>query len=153
MDRLTAANECPGVNAFMQRIGGALDLNTTPSFHFRYSRYTAEDDETDINDWELYPIADQLTLLAKLVLSFQHRETEPSFSIMLRGNHLINIACTEQHRTDGSKFYRFILGLHIVTTYLRIHTHTPHALQFVLSPGAQNPFEGCEFVWNQPAVL
>jgi hypothetical protein len=144
-----------GVNAFMQRIGGALDLNTTPSFHFRYSRYNVEDDmtEDDINDWEIYPIADQLSLLAKLVLSYQHCETEPSFSIMLKGNHLVAIGCTGHHRADGSKFYRFSLTLHIVTTYIRVYTHTPHVLQFVVSPGVQNPFAGCEFVWAPPIVV
>ena len=139
----------------MQRIGDSLGLNTTPSYHFRYSRYNVEDDSTeaDIIDWDLYPIADQLSLLAKLVLSYQHRETEPSFTIVLKGNHLITIGCTGHHRADGSKFYRFSLALHTITIYMRAHTHSPHVIQFVLSHGAQNPFTDCEFVWNSPIVV
>jgi hypothetical protein len=133
----------------MQRVGSTLGLKTTPSFRFRYSRYNTDEDttEADINDWEPYPLADQLSIMAKLVLSFQHRDTEPSFTMILKGDHLISVRCSRFYRADGSKFYRFALSLHIITTYLRVHAHTPHALQLAFSPEAKNPFTDCEFVW------
>ncbi len=140
----------PGVTAFIQRISGALGLNAIPSYHFRYSRYFVDEDttEAEINDWEPYSTTDQLSILAKVVLSYQHRDTEPSFTMMLKGNHLITVGCSRiGYNADGSRNYRFGLTMNTVTTYMQTHTHTPHGLQFVLAPGAQNPFPQCQFEW------
>jgi hypothetical protein len=139
----------------MQRMGDSVGLNTTPSFHFRYSRYEVDDEttEAEINDWEPYSIADQLSILAKVSLSYHHRDTEPSFTLMLKDNHLITVGCTRIRTANGSKLHRFTLAMHMVSTYVRTHTHIPHALQFVLAQGAENPFEGCDFVWVPPTLV
>jgi hypothetical protein len=138
-----------GVASFMRRIGDALGLSTTPCMQFHYSRFDPDDDITvdEIADWDTYPIMDQLAIMAKLVFSFQHREIEPSFTIMLQGNHIIAVECKSVIAADQSRIYRFSLTLNIVTSYGNTRTHTPHALKFIISPEVQNPFHQCEFVW------
>jgi hypothetical protein len=129
----------------MNRMGSALGLNTTPSFYFRFSRYEV-DDETrvaDIHEWDTYNTTDQLTVMARLAFFYQHRKTEPSFTIMLRENHLLSINCLRH----GS-VYNLNISLNRVYTNLRSHSHTPHAVEFVLTSGAQNPFPEFEFVWR-----
>jgi hypothetical protein len=136
------------VTAFIQRMGDALGLDTTPAFYFRYSRYGVEEDtvEDGVHDWVTYNTTDQLTLMAKLVFSYQHRETEPSFTIMLRENHLINVICILCSVSPTT--YQFNLSMHSATIeYQRNHVHSPHAIQFVLTEGAQNPFPACQFKW------
>ena len=154
----TSPPPAAGITAFMQRIGGALGLDTLPSFHFRYSRYDAED-ETDANDileWGVYSTADQLTLMAKVVLMYQHREAEPSFTAVIKENHLITFYCKRVVPIDpllvASQRYRVSMTLNVLTSHLRTHNRTPHALTFVVTRGTQTPFPDFDFVWVSPAV-
>ena len=138
----------------MRRIGDAVGLETAPSMQFLHSRFDVEEDTTvdQIVDWDTYPIMDQLSIMAKLVFSFHHREIEPSFTIMLKGNHIITVNCKHIIKADQSRVYRFTLALNVVTTYMHTRNHAPHALKFVISPDVQNPFHACEFVWAESAV-
>lgn len=133
-----------GVTAFMLRMGSALGLNTTPPFYFRFSRYEV-DDETlvaDIQEWDTYNTTDQLTIMAKLAFTYQHRKTEPSFTVMLRDNHIFNIICIRR----GTAFL-LNMSLNTFSTNGYSHAHTPHAIEFVLAPGAQHPFPEFAFAW------
>jgi hypothetical protein len=126
-------------------MGSALGLNTTPSFHFRFSRYEVDDDTvlTDIHDWDTYNTTEQLTIMARLAFIYQHRQTEPSFTIMLRENHLLSINCLRH----GS-VYNLNMSLNKVDAHLRVYSHTPHAVEFVLTSWAQTPFPEFEFAWK-----
>lgn len=147
----TALLKDQGLIAFMQRIGDALGLGTMPSFYFRYSRYEEVDEYTvpvDVVDWDMYSIADQLTLMAKVVLAYQHRETQPSFTIVLKENHLITLRCTPSGNTEGH--YLFHMALNVITSHMRTHSRTPRVLDFLLADGAQDPFPHCTFIWFNP---
>ena len=150
----TALLNDQGLMSFMQRIGGALGLETTPSFYFRYSRFEVVDahtDPEDILDWDRYSISDQLTLMAKVTLSYQHREATPSFTVVLKDNHLITFKCVETTQIVGQPSdFTFYMSLNVLAPHMRTHTHTPRVLDFVLAEGAQNPFPDCEFVWTNP---
>jgi hypothetical protein len=153
----TALFKDQGVIAFMQRIGSALGLETTPSFYFRYSRYEDIDAHTtpeDVMDWDRYSILDQLALMAKVVLAYQHRETLPSFTVVLKEDHLIAFKCVQVFSIAGQSLqYAFHMTLHVLGTHMRTHTRIPRVLDFVLAEGAQNPFPHCEFVWINPHPL
>ena len=148
----TALLKDQGLIAFMQRIGGALGLDTLPSFYFRYSRYEEVDEFTvpsDVVDWDMYSISDQLTLMAKVVLAYQHRETLPSFTVVLKDNHLITLRCTPGGSVAGH--YLFHMTLNIITSsHMRTHSRTPRVMDFLLAEGAQNPFPSCAFMWLNP---
>jgi hypothetical protein len=147
----TALLKDQGLIAFMQRIGGALGLETTPSFYFRYSRYEDVDEDTvpaDVVDWDMYSISDQLTLMAKVVLAYQHRETHPSFTVVLKENHLITLRCAPSGSAAGH--YLFHMTLNVIASHMRTHSRTPRVLDFLLADGAQNPFPHCTFVWVNP---
>lgn len=153
----TALLKDQGLIAFMQRIGGALGLETTPSFYFRYSRYEDIDETTtpeDILDWDRYSISDQLTLMAKVALAYQHRETLPSFTVVLKEDHLISFKCVQVVSIAGQPWkYSFHMTLNVLTSHMRTHNRSPRALDFVLAEGAQDPFPQCEFVWINPIPL
>ena len=150
----TALLNDQGLIAFMQRIGGALGLETTPSFYFRYSRYEdvdAHTDPNDILDWDRYSISDQLILMAKVTLAYQNREATPSFTIVLKENHLITFKCCETMSSYGHPSeYLFHMSLNVLTPHTRTHTRTPRVLDFVLAEGAQNPFPHGAFLWTNP---
>jgi hypothetical protein len=104
----------------------------------------------------VYTVPEQLSLMAKLVLSYQHRETEPSFTVVIKENHLITISCKKicsNDPTNPRQQYRFFMALNVLTSYIRAHNRSPHALEFVLVHGAQNPFPGCDFKWVSPEVV
>ena len=112
-------------------------------------------DSVDIMDWVTYTIPEQLSLMAKVAFTYQHREAEPSFTMMLKENHLVTMSCKKivDTTTNPSVKYRFLLALNVVTSYIRTHSRTAHALEFVLAEGAQNPFPECEFKWVSPEVV
>ena len=131
-----------------------------PNFYFRYSRFEADDDG-DILDWEIYTTTDQLTLMAKVVLAYQHRDTEPSFTVIIKNNHLISCACrkipappvidiTAAAPLPSPQRYCFSMTLNVLTSYMHSQNRTPHGIDFVLSQGTQNPFPNCEFAWVPP---
>lgn len=137
-------------------MGVSLGLSATPPFYFRYSRYEVEEGtvETDIHDWETYTMTDQLALMAKVVFNYQHRETNPSFALMLRDNHLIHASCSRFSVPGQATItHRFTLSMHVVSTHMRSHIHTPHAIQFVIAHGTQNPFPCALFEWAQTPTI
>ena len=79
------------------------------------------------------------------MLCYQHRDTEPSFTLRVRENHIITIKCK---LFPVEPYYRFGLTLHAISTYNHTHTHIPHVLQLHFTPGARNPFAHCEFAWE-----
>ncbi len=93
--------------------------------------------------------------MAKVVLCYQHRETEPSFTLVLKDNHLITLTCRRVVAATGiapnsprpPRRYRFLMTLHMLASYTHVQNRTPHALQFVLVNGANNPFPNCDFTW------
>jgi hypothetical protein len=139
-----------GVSNFIHQIGSNIGLSATPPFQFRHSRFNVDDEmsEADIHEWVSYSVNDQLSMLAKLVFSFQHREAEPSFSIMVKDNHFVTVTCSR----GVNAAYRFNLHLHTTATYGHARAHTLYALQFVIAQDTQNPFPHCEFVWAAPTV-
>ena len=113
-------------------------------------------DASEIADWMIYTISEQLSLMAKVAFNYQHRESEPSFTMVLKENHLITISCKKIIPVDPATpnvKYRFYMALNLLTSFVRVHNRTPHALDFVLAHGAQNPFPDCDFKWISPEVV
>ena len=93
--------------------------------------------------------------MAKVAFSYQHRETESSFTVVIKDNHLISMTCKKIPATAGivpnvplpRQRYRVTMTLNVLTSYMRSNIRSPHAIDFVLAQGAQNPFPDFDFVW------
>ena len=91
--------------------------------------------------------------MAKVVLTYQHRDSEPSFTIVLKDNHLISFSLRKIDSTVAPPArYRFYMTLNLLTSYMRVNQRTPHAIDFVLAPGTHNLFPVCDFVWVPPVT-
>jgi hypothetical protein len=93
--------------------------------------------------------------MAKVVLGYQHRATEPSFTVVIKDSHLITFTC-KRTQTGPAQLpppqpnFRFGMTLHVLSSYMNPQQRTPHALEFVMAPGAHDPFPDCEFKWTSP---
>jgi hypothetical protein len=90
-----------------------------------------------------------------VAFSYQHRVTESSFTVVIKDHHLISMACKKIPTTAGivpnsplpRQRYCLTMTLNVLTSYMRSNIRAPHAIDFVLAQGAQNPFPDFDFVW------